>query len=232
MRFRDGRGLGVRAVSRADVHERRQLREPAGRRAERHGRSCRSPAIRSVRERSRSLARPGWCARGAGTAASGWSRNHDELGSACKRNVASGSRRTGASDAGFSLIETMIAMSILATGLLSLAGVFIMGLNHLSSSSASLIAREKAREAVESVHTARDTRVITWCQIYNVSSARGTACAAAPAGVFLDGPQPLHRAGDRRPGQHCGRLGRADRNAHQSRVRTTSSGAPTTCGRS
>ena len=116
-------------------------------------------------------------------------------GSACKRNVASGSRRTGASDAGFSLIETMIAMAILATGLLSLAGVFIMGLNHLSSSSASLIAREKAREAVESVHTARDTRVITWCQIYNVSSARGAACAAAPAGVFLDGPQDLHRAG-------------------------------------
>ena len=116
-------------------------------------------------------------------------------GSACKRNIASGSCRTGASDAGFSLIETMIAMAILATGLLSLAGVFIMGLNHLSSSSASLIAREKAREAVESVHTARDTRVITWCQIYNVSSARGAACAAAPAGVFLDGPQDLHRAG-------------------------------------
>jgi len=99
-------------------------------------------------------------------------------------------------DAGFSLIETMIAMAILATGLLSLAGVFVMGLNQLSNSSAALIAREKAREAVESVHTARDTRVITWCQIYNVSSTRGTACAAAPAGVFVDGPQPLRNAGD------------------------------------
>ncbi len=62
---------------------------------------------------------------------------------------------------GFSLIETLIAMAILATGLLSLAGVFIMGLNHLAGSSGALIAREKAREAVESVHTARDTRVIT-----------------------------------------------------------------------
>ena len=51
-------------------------------------------------------------------------------------------------------------MAILATGLLSLAGVFVLGLNHLASSSAALIAREKAREAVESVHTARDTRVI------------------------------------------------------------------------
>ena len=45
-------------------------------------------------------------------------------------------------DAGFSLIETMIAMAILATGLLSLAGVFVVGLNHLAGSSASLIARE------------------------------------------------------------------------------------------
>ena len=98
-------------------------------------------------------------------------------------------------DAGFSLIETMIAMAILATGLLSLAGVFIMGLNQLTGSSAALIAREKAREAVESVHTARDTRVITWCQIYNVSSTRDAACAAAPAGVFVDGPQPLRNPG-------------------------------------
>jgi hypothetical protein len=48
---------------------------------------------------------------------------------------------------------------------------------------------------VESVHTARDTRIITWCQIYNVSSVRGPACAAAPAGVFLDGPQPLRNPG-------------------------------------
>ena len=96
---------------------------------------------------------------------------------------------------GFSLIETLIAMAILATGLLSLAGVFIMGLNHLAGSSGALIAREKAREAVESVHTARDTRVITWCQIYNVDSVRGTACQAAPAGVFVSGQQPLRTAG-------------------------------------
>jgi type II secretory pathway pseudopilin PulG len=86
---------------------------------------------------------------------------------------------------GFSLIETMFAMGILATALLSLAAVFALGLNHLAGSSASLIAREKAREAVESVHTARDTRVITWAQIANVD--RG--------GVFLVGAQPLRTAG-------------------------------------
>lgn len=96
---------------------------------------------------------------------------------------------------GFSLIEVVISMAILATGLLSLAGVFSLGLGHLGTSSASMIAREKAREAVESVHTARDTRVIRWCQIYNVGSARDEACAGEPAGVFLDGPQPLRNAG-------------------------------------
>jgi prepilin-type N-terminal cleavage/methylation domain-containing protein len=87
---------------------------------------------------------------------------------------------------GFSLIETMIAMAILATGLLSLAGVFAMGLNQLATSTPNLIAREKAREAVESVHTARDTRVITWAQIRNV----------ADGGVFVDEPTQLRQPGN------------------------------------
>jgi type II secretory pathway pseudopilin PulG len=88
-------------------------------------------------------------------------------------------------ESGFSLIETMIAMGILATGLLSMAAVFAMGINHLSGSSASLIAREKAREAVESVHTARDTRVIPWAQIRNTGNG----------GVFQAGAQPLRKPG-------------------------------------
>ena len=90
-------------------------------------------------------------------------------------------------ESGFSLIEVMIAMSLLATGLLSLAGVFVLGLPHLAGSSAALIAREKARETVESVHTARDTRVIRWCQIYNVGSARNAACANELRACFLRG---------------------------------------------
>jgi prepilin-type N-terminal cleavage/methylation domain-containing protein len=86
---------------------------------------------------------------------------------------------------GFSLIETVVAMGILATGLLGLLGVFTLGMAHMATSSANLVAREKAREAVESVHTARDTRVITWAQINNVSNG----------GVFKDNAQPMYKAG-------------------------------------
>jgi prepilin-type N-terminal cleavage/methylation domain-containing protein len=106
--------------------------------------------------------------------------------------------RTSRSDAGFSLIETIVAMGILATGLLGLAGIFTVGMAHMSTSSANLVAREKAREAVESVHTARDTRTISWCQIYNVTPAsRSAECSTTPPvpGVFLDGPQDLKDPG-------------------------------------
>ena len=96
---------------------------------------------------------------------------------------------------GFSLIETVVAMGILATGLLGMAGVFTLGMAHMATSSANLVAREKAREAVESVHTARDTQTIKWCQIYNETSTRTSNCAGQPAGVFKDGAQPIKDPG-------------------------------------
>jgi prepilin-type N-terminal cleavage/methylation domain-containing protein len=95
------------------------------------------------------------------------------------KRAASGSR------SGFTLIEAVVALSILSVGLLGLAQAFYMGMRAMATSSANLIAREKAREAVESVHTARDTRTITWAQIRNV----------ADGGVFLNGAQPLRAAG-------------------------------------
>jgi prepilin-type N-terminal cleavage/methylation domain-containing protein len=100
----------------------------------------------------------------------------------------------GEDEAGFSLIETLIAMAILATGLLSLAGVFILGLSQLAGASSSLIAREKAREAVESVHTARDIRTLAWCEIRNRGAV--TNCPNGHPGAFLAGRKPLKTAGD------------------------------------
>lgn len=89
------------------------------------------------------------------------------------------------SNSGFTLIEAMVALMILTFGLLSLAQAFCLGMRHMTTSSANLIAREKAREAVESVHTARDTGTIAWSQIKNV----------ADGGIFLDAAQQLHQPG-------------------------------------
>ncbi|MCL4813535.1 MAG: prepilin-type N-terminal cleavage/methylation domain-containing protein [Vicinamibacteraceae bacterium] len=91
----------------------------------------------------------------------------------------------GRTDGGFSLIEAIVAMGILAVGVLALAQGFVLGLSHLSTSSANLVAREKAREAVESVHTARDTRTIPWDAIRNTGAG----------GVFVEGLQPLRAPG-------------------------------------
>lgn len=94
-------------------------------------------------------------------------------------------KQTPGSQQGSTLIEAVVAMSIMLVGALGLAQVFVLGMVHASTSEASLIAREKAREAVESVHTARDTGTITWEQIRNIGNG----------GVFVDGAQPLWIAG-------------------------------------
>jgi prepilin-type N-terminal cleavage/methylation domain-containing protein len=90
-----------------------------------------------------------------------------------------------ASSEGFSLIEVIISTAILATGLLTLAGYMAYGMAYVSGSSFALLAREKAREAVESVHTARDTGRLSWTKIQNESNS----------GVFKDAFTDLKTAG-------------------------------------
>jgi prepilin-type N-terminal cleavage/methylation domain-containing protein len=86
---------------------------------------------------------------------------------------------------GFTLVEMMMAIIILGGGLLALATAFAQGMVVMSTSHYHQIAKEKASEAIESVTTSRDTRVIAWAQIRNVSQG----------GVFLDGPQSLRLQG-------------------------------------
>jgi prepilin-type N-terminal cleavage/methylation domain-containing protein len=86
---------------------------------------------------------------------------------------------------GFSLVEVIVAMGVLSVALLSLVGVFTMSVKLMRASTPMIVAREKAREAVESVHAARDTGEFAWSSILNV----------AQGGVFLDGPQSLRRPG-------------------------------------
>jgi len=83
--------------------------------------------------------------------------------------------------AGFTLIEAMISIVILSFGVLSLAAVYAQGIMYASLTQYDYIAEKKAEEAVETIFTARDTKVLTWVQIQNVSTG----------GVFVDGAQPL-----------------------------------------
>jgi len=87
------------------------------------------------------------------------------------------SRADGARDErGFSLIEVLVAMLVLTAGLLPLAGLFAAGVQQMGASTPMMLAREKAREAIESVHAARDTGTASWESIRN----------QADGGVFLD----------------------------------------------
>ncbi len=82
---------------------------------------------------------------------------------------------------GFTLLETMIAMAVMVFGILSLSTIFTQGVQNSYSSQIQFIAQQKAQEALESIFTARDTHVLAWAQISNVSQG----------GVFLDGPQQM-----------------------------------------
>jgi prepilin-type N-terminal cleavage/methylation domain-containing protein len=88
-------------------------------------------------------------------------------------------------DRGFSLVEALVSLAVLAVGLLSLAGVLTTGLQDISVAPTDVIARQKVAEAIEAVYTARDTRILTWAQIRNVPNG----------GIFLAGPQPLRTTG-------------------------------------
>jgi type II secretory pathway pseudopilin PulG len=92
-----------------------------------------------------------------------------------------GPRRPRASSSdGFSLVEVIVSTGILATGLLTLAAYMAYGLRSMTGTSFAVLAREKAREAVESVHTARDTGLLTWGKIRNIDDP-------TPGGVFVSG---------------------------------------------
>lgn len=83
---------------------------------------------------------------------------------------------------GFSLVEVLVALSLLAVGLLTLAAVFAASLQRMTAASWDIIAKEKASEAIENILAARDAGRLQWNQIQNVGSG---------AGVFKTGEQAL-----------------------------------------
>jgi prepilin-type N-terminal cleavage/methylation domain-containing protein len=87
---------------------------------------------------------------------------------------------------GFTLLEVLVAMAIMVVGLLSLAYGIGLGMEGVQMSTMDTIAREKAREAMEDVFTARDTATISFSQICNIGS--GTGC------LFVTGYTPMNTA--------------------------------------
>jgi prepilin-type N-terminal cleavage/methylation domain-containing protein len=87
--------------------------------------------------------------------------------------------------AGFTLLEALIAIVIMSVGILSLAAVYAQGIQVASMTQLDYIAEKKAEQAVETIFAARDSKLLAWTAIQNVSNG----------GVFIDGPRPLLAAG-------------------------------------
>lgn len=84
---------------------------------------------------------------------------------------------------GFSTIEVLAALFVVTIALTSLLALFGYAISTMTLMQDLLIAKQKSRETLESIYTARNTRQITFDMIQNVSSS----------GIFLDGYQPLKR---------------------------------------
>ena len=67
--------------------------------------------------------------------------------------------------AGFTLLETLIAMLVLAIGVLSMIDVMTQGLKVSATTQYDYIAKKKAEQAIEAIFTARNSQEKSWDQI-------------------------------------------------------------------
>jgi prepilin-type N-terminal cleavage/methylation domain-containing protein len=89
--------------------------------------------------------------------------------------------------AGFTLLETMIAMAVLLIGVLGLAAMLGSSLAYMQNSENDFIAQQKAEEALEAIYTAKYDDTITFAQVANTT--------ANPPGIFLATGQPILQPG-------------------------------------
>jgi type II secretory pathway pseudopilin PulG len=89
-------------------------------------------------------------------------------------------------ESGLSLIEVMIAAFIVTVALLAIAMTMVQGVSAVFFTQEELIAKQKAREALESVFTARSTQHVTFAEIQNDS---------VTGGIFQSGYQSIRGMG-------------------------------------
>jgi len=90
-----------------------------------------------------------------------------------------------APESGYSLREVMMAVAVSVIGLVSLLALFSQSVVTMFLVQEELIAKQKAREALESVYTARNTQN-SFADIENINDG----------GIFEDGFKPLKVSGN------------------------------------
>jgi len=94
-------------------------------------------------------------------------------------------KRAQTRERGFGLIEAVIAAGVLVVGLAGVAALFAQSVQFLQYTREDLIAKQKAREALESVYSARNDSTVGFAGVQNTNYG----------GIFLTGFQPLFLAG-------------------------------------
>lgn len=85
---------------------------------------------------------------------------------------------------GFTLLEVIFAAAIFTIGLVGVLTLFAHAARVMKASDDEIIARQKAREAMESIVGARNSTSQSWAAINN-----------SPSGIFVSGETPLRMPG-------------------------------------
>src|SRR5215467_4266047 len=93
-----------------------------------------------------------------------------------------------ASEGGFSLIDIMIAISILMVGVIALLGTMTIGLVTSGRGQQQLIAKQFVTSTMESIFSARDLNNPA------ITSFGVIANDTTPGGLFLTGKQPIYNS--------------------------------------
>jgi type II secretory pathway pseudopilin PulG len=113
---------------------------------------------------------------------------------AMKKKQSSGSRKHSG-EAGITMLETLIAIVVLTVGLLAVLATLALAVGNTQSVQLDTIARQKAREAMESIYTARATNQIPFDAIQNVGNGTGIFVPGFTA-MTDPGPDGLDGTGD------------------------------------
>jgi hypothetical protein len=97
-------------------------------------------------------------------------------------------KKTKTSQAGTSIVETLVAAVVLTVGILSVATVFSSSLEIIALAQADSVARNQAQAMIEGIFAARNTGALPFAAIQNQSAAPGV-------GIFKDGLAPALQAG-------------------------------------